>query len=185
MSHVFICHSSKDKDFVRRLSVGIESFGMDVWLDENELAPGDSLSKEIPKAIEEAQFCLAVISSNSVQSKWVEKELSLSFMEDVARKGNFIIPVLKEYIKELPRQLRDIVYADFTTDWNKGLSQLRKTFTKRVSSDGSSEVVRTLNDKEYIKKPSGGYEELICSSCGQEKVWWDAGVLHCKKCDPQ
>ena len=47
----FLCHSHSDKPFVRRLARDLSELAVDVWLDEWELAPGDSLHGCIGDAI--------------------------------------------------------------------------------------------------------------------------------------
>ena len=35
--HIFLCHSSANKDFVRKLAKDLNYFGLDGWLDEWEI----------------------------------------------------------------------------------------------------------------------------------------------------
>lgn len=106
---VFLSHSSKDKDFVRRLAHDLEQEGIDVWIDEEGLHVGDNLSKILSK-IKEATFIVVVMSLSAQQSDWVRREI------DLARNmGNIrVLPILIEEIEggwggELARQ----AVADF------------------------------------------------------------------------
>ncbi|MCL2041490.1 MAG: toll/interleukin-1 receptor domain-containing protein [Bacteroidales bacterium] len=44
---VFISHSSKDKEFVRKLAKDLQRNGIEVWLDEWTLKIGDSFAESI------------------------------------------------------------------------------------------------------------------------------------------
>jgi hypothetical protein len=63
--HLFLCHSSKDKKFVRQLAEELTELSVDVWLDEWELQPGDSLHECIGSALEH-HCCLAGISQTTM-----------------------------------------------------------------------------------------------------------------------
>jgi tetratricopeptide (TPR) repeat protein len=75
MSKVFISHSSKDDAFVRDLRMALGDLGQDAWIDSRELRGGDPLWTEIKKAIDESSAYAVVVSPDSLQSKWVGKEL--------------------------------------------------------------------------------------------------------------
>src|SRR5437588_6390135 len=73
---VFICHASADKNrIVRTLAADLESMGVDVWFDEWELGPGDSLRSRIASGISGCAYFLVVVSSRSLKSSWVQWEL--------------------------------------------------------------------------------------------------------------
>ena len=48
---VFLCHSSQDKPKVRGLYKRLQEFGVEPWLDEENLLPGQKWELEIPKAV--------------------------------------------------------------------------------------------------------------------------------------
>ncbi len=48
-----------------------------MWWDDDGLGIGDSLIVKISKAIERSDFVVAILSANSIQSVWVERELSI------------------------------------------------------------------------------------------------------------
>jgi hypothetical protein len=75
MSKLFISHSSEDDGFVRDLQQALRNLGQDGWIDSRELRGGDPLWPEIQQAIEQASGYAVVVSPNSLQSKWVGKEL--------------------------------------------------------------------------------------------------------------
>lgn len=113
MSSIFLSHSSKDKFFARELAERLEAYGVKVWLDEAELNIGDSLTEKIGAAIEEADFLGVVLSENSVNSEWVQRELQVAMQKELRERRVVVLPLLLEKV-DIPPFLRDKKYADFT-----------------------------------------------------------------------
>jgi len=96
---VFLCHSSADKENVRGLCGRLQSDGIDPWLDEKNLIPGQDWNYEILKAVG-ASDAVVVCLSKTATSKagYVHKEIKEAL--DVADKqpegSIFVIPVKLE-----------------------------------------------------------------------------------------
>jgi hypothetical protein len=75
--NVFLCHAKEDKPTVRELYRQLTAEGwMDVWLDEENLFPGQEWDMEIEKAVEAADVVVVCLSSHSVDKEgYVQKEL--------------------------------------------------------------------------------------------------------------
>ncbi len=71
----FISHSSVDKDFARRLFVGMRDQGTRVWLDEEHMKAGRELHPQIDEAIRIHDKLLLVLSESSMKSTWVATEI--------------------------------------------------------------------------------------------------------------
>lgn len=92
--YVFLSHSSEDIEIVKRIKGSIEKNGIKTWFSEDDIKYGDSYAKAIEDAISKASCFLAILSSNSVQSKWVEKEIDRALNHGVV-----VIPLLVNDIK--------------------------------------------------------------------------------------
>lgn len=112
VSSIFISHSHYDKQFVRRLARDLRFHGIRVWVDEAELNIGDSLIQMISDAIETSEYFAVVVSSHSVESKWVLKELQIAMTEEIEGQRVVVLPLLVDDC-DLPAFLTDKVYADF------------------------------------------------------------------------
>lgn len=112
---MFLCHSSQDKPFVRRLAVDLGNQGIGYWLDEAELNVGDSLIEKLRLAIDEVDYLIAVISPASVASPWVARELDVAMTQEILGRRVKVMPLLLEKC-ELPGFLPGKVYADFTEE---------------------------------------------------------------------
>jgi len=111
-----MCHSSKDKPFVRKVAEFLKKAGYKIWLDEAEIHIGESLMEKIGNAIDETDFFAIVLSKASVRSEWVKKELQAAMQKELKEKRVMVLPLLCEPLdlKEIPPFLRDKKYADFT-----------------------------------------------------------------------
>jgi TIR domain-containing protein len=123
VARIFISHSSADKPFVYRLAIDLAEHDMPVWFDTWEIDTGDSFEQKIYEGIDASEYVIVVLSSNSVASKWVRKELTkaLALEEQLGRK--FIIPVRIADCK-IPPKIRDRLYADFSASYLEPLERL-------------------------------------------------------------
>lgn len=80
---VFLCHSSNDKEIVRRLYTRLCGNGIDAWLDEEKLLPGQKWEVEIPKAVKNSDVVIVCLSTNAIdKSGYIQKEILIAL--DVA-----------------------------------------------------------------------------------------------------
>jgi TIR domain len=94
MSKIFISHASEDKEEVALpLAELLKRRGLDVWLDQWELALGDGLRRSIEQALSQASFGVVILSPAYFRRLWPMRELDGLFsMETLERK--LILPVL-------------------------------------------------------------------------------------------
>jgi len=109
---VFLSHSHKDKRFARLLARSLTRRGIFVWLDEAEINIGDSLIDKLRLAIDEVDFVIAVISSFSVASEWVKKELDIAMNHEIKTKRIKVLPILIDD-SNLPGFLEGKLFGDF------------------------------------------------------------------------
>ena len=93
---VFISHVSADDGFVKDLRVALEGQGLTVWVDSRNLRGGNKLTPEIEQAIEHARQVLIVLSPQTVNSRWVRREVrkALEVEKQRANEGYRVIPLL-------------------------------------------------------------------------------------------
>jgi hypothetical protein len=123
---VFISHSSKDKPTIRQLATDLKNENIDVWLDEQKILVGDSISEKIGQGLAESDYFIIALSDNSVKSDWVKKELSNAIVKEIERRKTTILPI-KLSEAEIPDIIKDKKYADFSTSYKNGLAELIKT----------------------------------------------------------
>jgi adenylate cyclase len=78
MPDLFISYSRKDSEQALQLAERLRSSGVDVWIDQHGIEAATSWSKEIVKAIDTARAFIVLISSHSMESENVTKEVSIA-----------------------------------------------------------------------------------------------------------
>lgn len=120
---LFISYSHKDSAFVSKLSAELKIMGMNVWLDEKAINVGDSVVSEIRKGIDNSKYFVIVVSKNSINSKWVERETDIATNIELKQGRIIVLPILLEGTI-LPWFLEGKLFADFRNSYAKGLSKL-------------------------------------------------------------
>lgn len=106
---VFISYSHADKVVARAIAQGLAKFRAKVWIDEGELRAGDSIIERVATAIADVHFVVAIVSVNSVGSRWCQKELSLATAGGLNREGVKVLPLRLGDV-EMPASLADAYY---------------------------------------------------------------------------
>ena len=110
----FISHDSRDKErFVIDFATKLRKNGIDAWVDEWELKPGDSLTKEIFESIDESDIFISIISKYNINSNWVEEELEAGFIRKI-EDGLRFIPVVIDKNIDLPPTLNIFFSTELT-----------------------------------------------------------------------
>lgn len=117
---VFISYSHRDKDFARQLDASLIARSVKTFLDEREIQVGDPIPEKIYDGIAASTHLVYVISASSVNSRWVQEELSIAKMIEKESEGFKILPVLIDEIR-LPTAVTHVRYADFR-EWRDPIS---------------------------------------------------------------
>lgn len=82
MSHIFISYSRKDSVYARRLADHLLSQGFDVWID-GDISYGDDWWRAINRAMKTCGAVIVIMTPNSDQSRWVQREITLADELDI------------------------------------------------------------------------------------------------------
>ncbi len=107
---VFISHAGEDKErFVNSFAENLRANGVDAWVDKWEMLPGDSLIDKIfEEGIKNAQAMIIVLSSYSVNKKWVREELNAGMVKKISGATKLIPVVIDDC--EVPEALKSTVW---------------------------------------------------------------------------
>jgi hypothetical protein len=134
---IFFCHSVKDLSRIRELEKKLDYQGIEIKIAEDIPKPGSELNQKFQQIIRESTIFLALLTENSVVSKWVLMEI------DYAIKIRKPMIILKE--KEL--QLN----PEFTYEWVE--------FSRYESSDTTFHnimgAIDALRNNGVISNPIG------------------------------
>lgn len=102
----FVSYSRKQQDSAFALKALLAGNGQSVWLDQNEIALGDTWRDEIRKGIDAADELVLLVSQDSIDSPIVEEEVRYAQAAGKAVRPIRLAPVL------LPPYLRDVHCLD-------------------------------------------------------------------------
>lgn len=92
---VFICHATEDKSsVVRPLAKALQEAGLRVWLDESEIAWGDSITQKIGLGLSKSSFVLVVLSEAFLAKNWPQKEMNAALAREVSAGVTSVLPLL-------------------------------------------------------------------------------------------
>jgi hypothetical protein len=130
---VFISYNHKDREFVERLANDLKKHGLAVWWDQWEIRVGESIIQKINDGIDSSAYLIAVLSSHSAQSHFVQREINSALMRQLSAERNIVILPLVLADCDIPTLLREIKCADFRNDYEVGLKSLLERLQDTVS----------------------------------------------------
>lgn len=177
MGSVFFSHSSKDKSLARRIADDLRKRGVQVWLDEWEILVGDSITQRIQHGLEQSEFVAVLLTRQSVQSGWVEKEWQGKIGQEAASRQVTVLP-LKADDCVIPALLRDKRYADFRQDYNSGFNDLLTAITGHTGRRRSTDSLRQMQGSQERRRSS--VETTIAITLSEEllNTLLRFGLLH-------
>lgn len=124
---VFISYSSKDGWFADKLENALNRKGIGVWIDKKEIVVGDDLIEKIREGVNTSQYICAVISNNSINSRWVREELNLGMNQQIESGEVKVLPLILESGLEMPSFLKGKSHIDFSKeDFDKCVDNLMR-----------------------------------------------------------
>ena len=104
---VFISHSQRDKQWVREFAEILETSGINVWLDDFEIAVGEPIADKLTEALRSSDSLVFVFGTQSTQTPWLFFELGMALSL-----GKRVIAVVGRdvAVKELPEPIRERRY---------------------------------------------------------------------------
>ena len=147
---VFISYSTKDSEIAFALLEVLESYGLECWIAPRNIPKGAQWAEEIDKAIQNARVFVVIVSSHSIESKQVPKEIALAVsscesifpfrIDDTGLKGTF-----RYY-------LSDYQFTDATSDSKQKMTELAEIIC--------SSLGKPIPAKEPESKPEQGQETV-------------------------
>ena len=112
----FLCHASEDKKIVRSIAEKCQENGIDTFLDEWEIGPGDSLRRKIEEGINGCTHFIALLTPISIRKDWVNEEIDAAFVQNIEGKCKFIPLRHKLELKDVPLLLKGKYSLEINSD---------------------------------------------------------------------
>mgnify|MGYP002823473521 CR=1 FL=1 len=160
---VFISHNKADKANARLIAQLLVGQGADVWFDEWDLRPGDSITGGIEDGIEGATVFVLLWSVSARQSAWVGAEYRAFIQRKIRDDGLRVVPV---GLDDAPFPVLVADYRGFVLSPDTSLEDV---VGQIVGTQGDVEVARLLQAKlnHMMKESSGGdpFPYIVCPAC--------------------
>lgn len=129
---VFVSYASADNATAKVIVEGLRSRDLNVWLDADELHPGDHWAESMRTAIAASAYFLFLLSKHSVQSSWMAHEVEAVLKELRSRDVTFL-PVLLEEC-DVPSSLSTYQCFDMRSGVEENLEELAEAlrFTPKI-----------------------------------------------------
>lgn len=148
---IFVSYASEDLEVAGRLTEGLRSAGLEVWIDRHSLGLGEAWERSIKRAIKGCALFLPVVSRQSLSPRndrrnfWLEWRFADEIAAGRAPDSRFIVPVIIDETIGIP-----------------DLEPLPDSFTERsfiVAPDGkvTSDVARQFEElvRDYHRRQRG------------------------------
>jgi len=124
MTRVFVSYSRKDQEFVLRLVNDLRKQGVPLWLDQQDIKPGERWDRAIERALDNATHLLLILSKHSTDSDNVRDEVDIAIDDK-----KLVVPVIIDDCKP-PLRVRRMQFTDFRTDYSDALNRLLTVLPK-------------------------------------------------------
>jgi serine/threonine-protein kinase len=171
---VFLCHASQDKPAVWNLYRYLKQRGVQPWLDQADLLPGQNWEVEIPKALFASDVILVCLSKNSINKEgYVQKEIAFALDKALEKPEGtiFIIPVKLEQC-EVPRRVGMYQWVDyFRTDGRRRLLLSLDLRSAELGEDVAPVILEDTRRRKPAPKPvSDAAEREDAEKAAREKA---------------
>jgi hypothetical protein len=127
----FISHASEDKVLVLSLAERLRAAGLRIWIDDQELRLGDSLSEKVDEGLAASRFGIVVFSPSFLAKRWPRQELNgLLAREESGLK--VILPVWHEIDKELLATYSPILADRLASSTESGLGPVAEDIVRVI-----------------------------------------------------
>ncbi|WP_339266485.1 toll/interleukin-1 receptor domain-containing protein [Paenibacillus sp. FSL K6-1330] len=133
---VFISYSRIDKDIVFQLYGKLDEYGVEVWMDTEDILPGEEWKIKIRQKLEESEFVIVCFSKQSMKNTtgYFQEELQLirELMISRCQSPLFCIPIaIDEFDRKItPNGFDEKHIIDLYENMDTCISKIRDTIVK-------------------------------------------------------
>ncbi len=158
-SHVFICYSHKDQEYLDRLLIHLKPLQRDgriaLWVD-SDLRAGDRWRAEITHALDRASVAILLVSADFLASDFITENELPPILRKAEARGMRVIPVIvkpcgferdtnlqqfqsfnkpSETVVRMTEGKREKLYADIAAEVERVFGEVKKSLGRTVNAD--------------------------------------------------
>lgn len=120
MATIFLSYSHHDQEIAKKIYEYLSSKGFNIWLDREELRPGDNWSMKLQEALVNSQLLLLLMSPASLQSREIAWEY-----QSYIQQNKLLIPILiAGTARDIPVRLQTYPFLDLRNASHDNLEHL-------------------------------------------------------------
>lgn len=150
---VFISYSHHDATKAKRLANELVNVGIDVWIYEWGIKAGDCITEKVFPSIETCDVFIVMLSRQSLESKWVHKEIGIAIQRKLSHCGHVpfqIIPIRIDACK-LPTEFSDTYAIKYSSDPSTLLHELLPIVAPGLGLDPCPEIQHFTREQFFEK----------------------------------
>ena len=115
---LFFSYARADAKFALKLATDLREAGVDLWMDQLDIRPGERWDRAVEAALKDHPCLLVILSPASVASHNVMDEVSYALEQNKQ-----VLPVRYGEC-DIPFRLKRLQHVDFTSDYDRALAAL-------------------------------------------------------------
>lgn len=158
-SKVFISYAREDAVSARRLADDLTCMGVEPWLDQEQLLPGQAWESAIQTALEESDFVIVLLSQRQVGKRgYVQREIrrAVELLDEMPENQPFLIPARLDDCQSSHRRLSDVQWLDLFPSWEEGIRRLHQVFSRVPERTNVSPILDITGTQWNAVETPGG-----------------------------
>lgn len=151
---VFVSYSHEDAKWIKPLRAHLS--GLDLWIDELSIEPGDQWDPKIEKGLEETRVAVLLISARFLASAYVKRK-ELPYLLEAAETGQVTLLPIYVLPCEIPPELTELKRYEALHDLERTLADMEEPDQERVFMEAgkrSRTVLSELSERILVTAAS-------------------------------
>ncbi|MGH2958593.1 MAG: toll/interleukin-1 receptor domain-containing protein [Solirubrobacterales bacterium] len=166
IEEAFISYNRQDKVVALKLAATLELLGVNTWIDDWRVRPGDSIPGKINEALARVDLVVIVWSEEAAASKWVDTELSTAIARQNSEEDELRVVVIRLDDAPPPPLLAHRKWIDVLAE-----ADIEPAAASIAGLNTQADMRRAIQERiENAYLPAGyfdGYGVVIgCPKCG-------------------
>ncbi|SEV93368.1 toll/interleukin-1 receptor domain-containing protein [[Clostridium] fimetarium] len=167
---VFISHNHFNKEIAREIGLLFAAQNINVWFDEWNIAPGESIPSKVNNGLEICTHFLLLWSEKASKAPWVKAETNAIIGRMLSTDGVKFIPVMLDSTP-LPTIISSYKYIKYGSGTEKDKSKIVQSVTgKEPTMNFSRAIVKKYNEVVFDAGNDDAFNIKVCPQCGEDTV---------------
>lgn len=152
---IFLCHNSKDKQWVEKLATLIENEttgnrNLKVFYDDWDIKPGENIVFKIEDGLKKSKYAAIIISHNSKEAEWPSMEWTIAINSDPSGRRGHVIPIWLGGCEIPPSlKIRNVLYCRNEAEFQKSYTKLIALLKEKDLPRGNVRKYQREEDTHY------------------------------------